>query len=216
MKHDTVNYYRARAAEYEQIYYREVPERRQELADEVVRVRELASGKNVLELACGTGYWTQVMSETARQIAAIDISAEMLAEAQKKPLACPVDFIEGDMFSHKWPAHAFDLIAIGFWFSHQPRQEYQKLFDLLDLCLAQNGLVWMIDNNPPAEGATQHSAGADEFGNNYKLRFLENGERYVILKNYFSEEELVSLFSPRFRIVQMIYRTYYWSVQLAR
>ncbi|MEW6050754.1 MAG: class I SAM-dependent methyltransferase [Candidatus Zixiibacteriota bacterium] len=216
MKHDTVNYYRARAAEYEQIYYREVPERRQELADEVIRLRSLASGKTVLELACGTGYWTQVLSETARQVTAIDISPEMLSEAKKKPLGCPVEFVQGDMFSRQWPDHAFDLIAVGFWFSHQPRQEYDKLFDLYAHCVTDNGLIWMIDNNPPAEGSGHQTIGTDEFGNNYKQRFLDNGERYVILKNYFSEQDLLSLFSRRFRIIRMIYKTYYWSVQLAR
>ena len=216
MKHDTVNYYRARAAEYEQIYYREVPERRKELADEVVRLRELASGMNILELACGTGYWTQVMSETARRITGIDISSEMLVHAKKKPMSCPVDFVDADMFTHAWAPRSFDLIALGFWFSHQPRQEYDKLFDLLDLCLSENGLIWMIENNPPAEGAGQHSTGTDEFGNNYKQRFLDNGERYVILKNYFSENELLSLFSLRYQVRRIVYGTYYWSVQLVR
>jgi SAM-dependent methyltransferase len=214
MKDDTVNYYRARAAEYEQIYYREVPARRKELADDVTRLSPLATGRNVLEFACGTGYWTHVMSETARHITAVDISAEMLAEARKKPLGCPVEFMEGDMFAQALPPHSFDLIALGFWFSHQPRQEYNKLFDLLDLCRTPDARIWLIDNNPPAEGHNTDSAGTDSFGNNYKQRFLNDGTSYVILKNYFSRDELTEIFARRYRIDQLMYGTYYWSVVL--
>ena len=43
---------------------------------------------------------------------------------------------------------------------------------------------------------------------------LENGTSYVILKNYFDEPELRDLFTPRFRIRQVVYKTYYWSVVL--
>lgn len=214
MKHDTVNYYRARAAEYEQIYYREVPARRQELADEVTRLAPLATDKNVIEFACGTGYWTNVMAKTARHITASDISSEMLAEAKKKPLACPVDFIETDMFAHNWTPHGFDLIALGFWFSHQPRQDYDKLFDLIDRCRKPDARIWLVDNNPPAEGPDTDSAGIDSFGNNYKQRFLNDGTPYVILKNYFAHDELTAIFSRRFVIDQLIYGTYYWSVLL--
>lgn len=214
MKDDTVEYYRARAAEYEQIYYREVPARRQELADDVARLRALAVDKTILELACGTGYWTNEMSQVARQITAADISAEMIAEAKKKPLRCPVDFVESDMFACSFPEQAFDLIAVGFWFSHQPRQEFDKLFDLLDRCRKPDGLIWLIDNNPPAEGPNTDSAGSDSFGNNFKQRFLNDGSPYIILKNYFSREELTEIFARRYRIEQLIYGTYYWSVVL--
>ena len=67
-KRTIVDYYRARAAEYEQIYYRDVPERRQEIADHFEFVEKLAAGKTVLELACGSGYWTQAAAKNAREV----------------------------------------------------------------------------------------------------------------------------------------------------
>src|SRR5207302_8191007 len=69
-------YYAARAAEYERIY--EKPERQRDLA----RLRELIpayfAGRDVLDVACGTGYWTQWIAPGARRVTAIDINVETL------------------------------------------------------------------------------------------------------------------------------------------
>jgi ubiquinone/menaquinone biosynthesis C-methylase UbiE len=212
---ETQDYYRERAESYEEIYYREQPDRRKEIDDEVLRLKQLVAGKAVLELACGTGYWTKVMSETARSIVASDLSEEMLAVAKAKPLVCPVDFVAADMFKHPWPQNAFDAVVVGFWFSHQPKQEYRQFFDLITRPLAKSGGIWLIDNNPPAEGTHHEFVRHDEHGNSYKRRYLKDGRGFTILKNYFSQRELRELFEPRFVIDRLTYGTYYWMLELA-
>jgi ubiquinone/menaquinone biosynthesis C-methylase UbiE len=211
---DTRKYYRARAREYEQIYYREVPERRKEIDDEVARLKKLVKGKSVLDLACGTGYWTKAASETARDITAIDQAPEMIAEARKKDYRSTVTFVEGDMFGYRFDRR-FDVIIVGFWFSHQPRQEYDRFFDLLSNLVERGGAVWMIDNNPPAEGPQQNTVGTDEYGNNFKKRYLDDGTEFVILKNYFSEKQLREIIMPHADILRLTYGVYYWSVVTA-
>jgi ubiquinone/menaquinone biosynthesis C-methylase UbiE len=207
-------YYRARAPEYEQIYYRDNPDRRAELDAEAKLLAKLASGKTVLELACGTGYWTRVMSQTAARITASDIAPEALAEAQKKEYGCEVMFVQADMFDHSFGDSAFDLVALGFWFSHHPRQSYDQLFDVLTRPLKKGGLIWMIDNNPPAEGSGEVSFQTDEYGNNYKHRYLSDGRPFLILKNYFSHKELEETLGSRFVIRSLIHSEYYWSAVL--
>ena len=214
MDDTTEKYYRFRAPEYEQIYYRDDVGRRNELDEEAERLRQLARDKDVLEIACGTGYWTKVMSESAGSILATDLSGEMIREAQKKTYACPVRFQQSDMMRLGFGDQTFGLIALGFWFSHHPRQDYGQLFDLIEAQLASNGVVWMIDNNPPAEGPQTNHAYLDGYGNHFKYRWLDDGTRFTILKNYFSESELGKIFSPRFKIKSIIYNRYYWSVQL--
>ncbi len=209
-----IEYYRARAPEYEQIYYRDNPERRREIADEAAFLRQLVRGKEVLDVACGTGYWTQVMSGVADDIIAFDISIEMLREARKKTYPKPVRFVIGDMHRLPFQPHCFDILSVGFWFSHQPRQEYRQLFEQLKLLLKPQGKIWMIDNNPPAEGTANTSVRVDSFGNNYKRRYLDNGKEFVILKNYFEESQLQEIFQPYFTIERLVYKTYYWSVVL--
>ena len=155
------------------------------------------------------------MSATARSIDAVDLSPEMLVEARKKTYRCPVTFTQSAMAAYPAEAGSYDLVALGFWFSHQPRQDYTTFFDLITRPLKAGGKIWMIDNNPPAEGPLTHHARVDIHGNNYKYRFLDNGEQYTILKNYFERIGLQNLFSPRFAIESLIHQRYYWSVVLS-
>jgi len=209
-----IDYYRARASEYEQIYYRDVPDRRKEIEEEADRLRELVKNQHVLELACGTGYWTEIMAETAASIIASDISPEMIAEARKKNLRGKVSFVLSDLKQPAFARGAFDFIALGFWFSHHPRQHQGALFQTLTDLLKDGKPAWLIDNNPPAEGPNLESVGTDKYGNNYKRRFLDNGAEHTILKNYFTEDQLRDIFAPHFRIERLIHKKYYWSAVL--
>ncbi|MBU0984673.1 MAG: class I SAM-dependent methyltransferase [candidate division Zixibacteria bacterium] len=208
-------YYRARASEYEKIYYRDNRDRRQELLDEEIRLKALVSGKDVLELACGTGYWTRVMASSARSLTAVDLAPEMLVEAQRKSYDIEVSFVEASLFDRRLGGGEFDVVALGFWFSHQPRQSYDRLYEALIRPLRPGGVIWMIDNNPPAEGAVLFPESPDEHGNTFKRRYLDDGQEFVILKNYFSEQELRTLWGSRFYLKSLIHNEYYWSSVLA-
>ncbi|MFZ5805610.1 MAG: class I SAM-dependent DNA methyltransferase [Verrucomicrobiota bacterium] len=76
------DYYNKRAQEYEQIYAK--PERQEALGKLKAHLREILRGHDVLEIACGTGYWTEVIASIARSVLATDISEEMLSIARQK------------------------------------------------------------------------------------------------------------------------------------
>ncbi|MBD3258449.1 methyltransferase domain-containing protein [candidate division GN15 bacterium] len=209
-------YYGRRAPEYEQIYYRHNPQRRREVDDEADRLRGLVRGRRVLELACGTGYWTKVMSETAAAIVASDMSAEMIEMARAKEYGCPVEFVQADMYGHDFGTGRFDVVALGFWYSHHPRQSFDRLYEVLERPLMPGGTIWMVDNNPPAEGPSLESVGIDEHGNNYKKRYLDNGQEFTILKNYFERKDLEELLGRRFDVKLLLHNPYYWSAVLER
>ena len=69
-------YYAKRAREYEQVY--EKPERQAELAFLRGRIPLLFAARTVLEVACGTGYWTQHIAKTAKHVHACDINEPVL------------------------------------------------------------------------------------------------------------------------------------------
>ena len=214
-KSDLIEYYRQRASEYEQIYYRDVPQRQEELASERLRLVGLVDDLEVLDLACGTGHWLEGMATTARQIVASDINLAMLGEARSKSIPGPIEFVQADLYQAPFAANSFDLVSLGFWFSHHPRQAYDTLFEAIRRPLRPGGKIWMIDNNPTAEGISREPVGSDEHGNNFTRRYLDNGEAYVIMKNYFSESELHGLFSRHFQVERLTYGACYWSVVLA-
>ena len=83
-------YYATIAQQYERVY--DKPERQEDL--EVLRdkVADVLEGHTVLELACGTGYWTEVVAESAESVLATDINDEMLALAQSRGLPDNVTF----------------------------------------------------------------------------------------------------------------------------
>ena len=95
-------YYAQRAAEYERIYAK--PERQADLAALKAQIGKLVAGKRVLELACGTGYWTEVIAASAAQVTALDVNEEVLRIARTKSyLEGKVSFVsnegEGTIFS---------------------------------------------------------------------------------------------------------------------
>lgn len=210
-----IDYYRLRAPEYEQIHYRNIPERKKEIDDERKRLRGIVTGKTVLDLACGTGFWTEIISETANIVVACDFSMEMIEQAKRKHYTCLTEFIQGDLYKTPFADQSFDILTLGFWFSHEPKQNYSSFFITLKRLIKNNGMIWMIDNNPPAEGSQMDSTGVDKFDNNYKIRKLNNGSEFKIIKNYFTREDLLQIFSLHFKINYILYNKYYWSVLMS-
>lgn len=91
-------YYAARAAEYERVY--DKPERQQDLALLGRRVPELLAGRDVLEIACGTGWWTRRAGRTVRSLLATDATPETLDVARSQlPGGQPVTFAQADAYA---------------------------------------------------------------------------------------------------------------------
>src|ERR687896_339602 len=75
-------YYARRAAEYEAIYAK--PERQADLARMREDIPALFKNERVLEIACGTGYWTPLIAAQAQSVLALDYNEETLAIARTK------------------------------------------------------------------------------------------------------------------------------------
>src|SRR5258706_13222422 len=94
------HYYSKRAAEYEQIYQK--PERQHELEWLRGRVPQIYRRRTVLEVACGTCYWTQFIARTAAKVHAADINDSVLEIARENALPKGRDlFVNADAESHE-------------------------------------------------------------------------------------------------------------------
>src|SRR5574339_168097 len=94
---DLLVYYAARAAEYEKVY--EKPERQVDLARLHDIVPKFFDGRRVLEIACGTGYWTRRIAPRVESLVACDLTPETLAIAQASQAPRPnVQLLIADAF----------------------------------------------------------------------------------------------------------------------
>jgi len=93
-----INYYARHAAEYEKIY--EKAERQKDLQSIKTDLSCAFKGVDVLEVACGTGYWAEYIAKSAGSVLGTDYNELVLAVAKTKPFGpCEVRFQKEDAFS---------------------------------------------------------------------------------------------------------------------
>jgi SAM-dependent methyltransferase len=189
MTGDLETYYAARAAEYDRVY--EKPERQADLARLERLVPEHFRGRRVLEIACGTGYWTKRIAGVARSIVATDIGTEVLSVAKAKPwpLTTDVTFHIADAFDLAAVPGDFDAAFAGFWWSHVRREDLGTFLDGLHARLPAGARVMLIDNRYVA-GSNIPITRRDPAGNTFQERTLSNGERHEVLKNFPDADEV--------------------------
>jgi len=185
---DLESYYARRAREYERIY--ELPERQADLA----RLREVlvafGGGRRLLEVACGTGYWTEVVAPAAASVLATDSVEEVLALARQKGLASSrVSFACADAFDLEAVQGDFDGAFAAFWWSHVRRGNLAEFLGKLHRRLGAGAGVLFFDNRFVVDSSTP-VARADETGDTYQERVLADGTRFEVLKNFPSAEEV--------------------------
>lgn len=203
-----VDYYAQRAAEYERIYSK--PERQPDLQQLKAMLWTTLAGRRVLEIACGTGYWTQVVSETAASIVATDINEAVLEIARRKPVdPRNVTFCLGDAYQPAVPAPPCDAFLAAFWWSHIPRERLEAFLDGLRSVLPPDALVIFIDNNFVAGNSTPLSR-TDALGNTYQRRTLEDGRGFEVLKNFPTDDELHAAGSKWLGQRSVKRLTYFW------
>ena len=181
-------YYAQRAAEYERIYAK--PERQADLAALRARIGKIFKGKQVLELACGTGYWTDVIASKAAQVTALDLNEEVLQIARTKPNAAKVRFQRGSAYEIPDHGRLHDALFAGFWWSHVPLERLDDFLKDISSRIKPGALIAFLDNRY-VEGSSTPVSRTDAAGNTYQLRSLDDGSTHEVLKNFPSESELI-------------------------
>ena len=182
------SYYAKRAAEYERIYAK--PERQTDLATLKARVGKMLAGKRVLELACGTGYWTDVIAGTAAQVTALDLNEEVLAIARSKPNASRVNFVRGSAYEIPDLGRRHNALFAGHWWSHVPLDRLDAFLTHAVNAVSPGALLAFYDNRY-VEGSSTPVSRRDAQGNDYQTRKLDDGSSHEVLKNFPAASELI-------------------------
>lgn len=184
---ELLGYYAARAAEYEKVY--EKPERRGDLERLHESVPAFFEGRRVLEVACGTGYWTRRIAPRVASMTACDLGAEVLKVLRANQPEYPaVTICRGDAWDLASVPGTFDAAFTGFWWSHVLRADLVRFLEGLHARLEPDSRVMHVDNRY-VEGSNWPIVRTDAGGNTYQRRRLESGEEHEVLKNFPTAEE---------------------------
>jgi ubiquinone/menaquinone biosynthesis C-methylase UbiE len=192
-----IDYYRARSGEYDEWFYRvgrydhgEVLN--QQWFDEAKQVMEtlhqIGKVDEALEMACGTGIWTEQLLKLARHITALDASPEVMAINRQKLKAENIDYQQADLFQWQ-PERAYDLVLFGFWLSHVPPEKLDSFLAAVSRATKPGGKLFIVDSRPAdTSGAKNHQA--YEPKSIHHVRKLNDGREFKIYKVFYEPASL--------------------------
>jgi demethylmenaquinone methyltransferase/2-methoxy-6-polyprenyl-1,4-benzoquinol methylase len=192
-------YYRERAPEYDDWWFRQGrydhgPESNREwwlAVDQLDQaLSHLGPLGDTLELAAGTGIWTEKLAAQSAHVTAIDASTEVLDINRNRCAGSDVDYILTDVFTWQ-PTRQYDTVFFGFWLSHVPPDRFAAFWDVVGQALRESGRVMFIDSLPAEEsGALDHDL--PDWSSGRVTRRLSGGAQFEIVKLFYEPTELES------------------------
>lgn len=202
------DYYAKRASEYERIYQKQ--ERQADLKKLQAILTKVFAGLNLLEIACGTGYWTRFACQSAASIVATDSNEEVLTIAREKEYGdCPVTFVKADAYVLDEVDGPFSAALVAFWWSHIPKARHDDFLKILHSKLSNGAIVIMLDNQY-VEGSSTPISRTDDRGNTYQMRKLFDGSTYEVLKNFPTQAEYNEQIEPLVVDCDFVEMNYFW------
>jgi len=204
------DYYGARANEYERIYSK--PERQADLKNLQMWLPPLFADRSVLEIACGTGYWTQFYAPLAERVVALDAAKETLHIAAGRIATNNVHLMQGDAYELPVFDASFDAAFAGFWWSHIPQEQLAGFLAGLHRVLEPGARIIFLDNRF-VPGSSTPISDCDSAGNSYQIRMLDDGSTHRVLKNFPTREQLLATVSPYSTSCNYLEWEYFWALE---
>jgi SAM-dependent methyltransferase len=194
---DQRSFYRARAPEYDQWWqrlgrYDHGPDDTAEWSRQIQLVAQAVERfgpvGDVLELAGGTGWWSQCLAQAAKSLTVLDSSCEALRINRERVDRPDVTYVVADIFGWR-PDRRYDTVFFSFWLSHVPRGLFEKFWALVDSCLRPGGQAFLIDNRRDPTRPAQDPYVIDE-ADDVQRRRLSDGSEHRVVKVFYEPDEL--------------------------
>jgi len=151
------------------------------------------TNKDILEIACGTGNWTGLISQRAKSVLAGDSSERSLDIAGRKLKDIKnITLREFDAFNLDTGNLKFDTIFAADWYSHIPNSSTIPFLQTLIPLLRLEGTIIIHDIIKIPEIEKDYFA-TDEDGNRLYKRSLPDGSEFMVIKNYPTREDLKNI-----------------------
>lgn len=145
---------------------------------------------NILEIASGTGIWTEAVIKTASALTAVDSSKEMLERCRSRLGTNPkIRYVVADFFDW-FPDKEYDVVTFSFMISHVPASKLDEFVLKLSRCMRPGGKIFFVDQQPQAIKNEE----LDQPDGEVAWRTLENGRRFKVVKHFYTPEEIQESF----------------------
>lgn len=191
-------YYRARAHEYDEWFYRvgarydmgEAGNANWFAQADIVRQKLLNRPQvaQALELAGGTGIWTHELTKIAAHVTSIDASAEVQAISRAKNPDANVTYLQADLFVWQ-PETTYDFVFFGFWLSHVPPARLDDFLATVKRALNPGGTLFLVDSYRN-QGAEAHDNPRLPDAGHIHTRNLKSGDSFNIVKVFYQPDSL--------------------------
>ena len=194
---EQAHYYRERAGEYDDWWFRRGrydhgPETNARWFADAAEVQQALErfdpAGDVLELACGTGLWTQRLVPHAASMTAIDASPEVLELARARVNDPCVQYVLADLFAWE-PDRTYNVCFFGFWLSHVPEELFDDFWERVKRAVEPGGRVFFIDSLL-SEKASAIDHKLPDQAEETMLRRLADGREYRIVKRFHEPQPL--------------------------
>jgi SAM-dependent methyltransferase len=199
-----VSYYGARAHEYDITVRYGHPDAPTGFDHIKREYSKTLRGLDVLEVACGTGFWTQSIATSARSILATDRDPELVSIVRNKlatlnNVRCQV----ADAYSLEGVQGHFTAGCAQMWWSHIPRAKVRSFLKALHSKLIPGSAVMCMDDLAYTHTGARRF---DACGDLLEERRLQDGTQFEILKNFPTEWEITTALSGIAKDIE------YWTV----
>lgn len=209
------SYYQARAQEYDEWFYRRGrydrgPEHTQQWQAELDEVRQALQSAHlqghIVDLAAGTGIWSQELLPLADSMTVIDSSQEMLDLNRQRMQSDKVSYVCTDLFYWQ-PVVLYDAAFMGFWLSHVPPSQLYEFIGTVAGALKPGGKLFFVDSLlEPSSTAKDHTQDLVERAQATDLspkqqatmrRRLNDGRTFEIIKVFHDPHDLAERFDAQ-------------------
>jgi SAM-dependent methyltransferase len=177
---EQIRYYRARAPEYDVTAYGNLDKVQPRI---IAAVDALQPTGRTLELACGTGVWTEHLASRVSSLVAVDAAPEAVALARRR--AANVQFVIADIFGFGLRERV-DTVFFAAWLSHVPTDRFTEFWARVAALVRLDGRVLFVDEAATEMHKESFVPGEDEVAE----RVMSDGSVHRLVKIYWSPADL--------------------------
>lgn len=139
--------------------------------------KKIVKNKVVLDIACGSGYGSNLLSNEAKKVYGVDVSSEAVKYAKSKFSNDNIEFLVGDAESIPLPDNFVDIVITFETIEHV--KNYRKFMAEMKRVLKDDGLAIISTPND-----TEFSE-----GNHFHLHEFEHEELVKLISEYFKNQK---------------------------